>query len=308
MKKLLSAILITGAIAMTGCSEYVPPGYNAVKITKDGIQPEVYGQGRVTMNPLSRQKLIKIQTASELRQAPVEVIMTDRTTDKNGNAVQSLGLKMDFLVNVRYRLSEDPKTVRSMLQDMKIDGVDMIDTVQVYNKYGNMVVGRITREVLGQYTPEEVLANLEVINQTLDFKIKEALNKASPIVISSVSLGPVSLPNVIQNRIDKNKEAELSLIEKSIDQQKKLLDEANMKALADERKAREKTEAQSLADQNRIIGNSLSPKLIEFRKIQLRELEIEMMREALKTGNNNTIFIPYGAQDTTAAQMRMYQK
>lgn len=310
MKKIFIALFLALSLSISGCSEYVPPGYNAIKVTKQGIQPEIYGQGRVplSLNPFAHERVVKLQTASELRSAPLEVIMTDRTVDKKGVVTQSLGLKMDFTINVRYRLSEEPSVVRSMLQDMKISSVDTIDTQLVYEKYGNMVIGRVGREVLGQYTPEEVLSSLANINKTLDNRVKESLNGTSPLVISSVSLGPVELPTMIQNRINKNKEAELSLIEKSIEQKKKMLDEANRKALATERKVRESIEANSLAAQNTIIQGSLSDKLLEFRRIQLRELEIEMMRESLKTGNNNTIFIPYGAQDTSAAQMRMYQK
>lgn len=306
MKKLLAAAILSSALLLGGCTDPVPPGYNGVIVTKDGIKPEIYGQGRV--KTLGYDKLVLVQSASELRPAKVDVIMANRTTDKEGNITENLGSTMTFVVNVRYRLSSEPSVVISMLQDMKLDDVSKINTDMVYKKYGNMVVGRVSREVLGKYTPEEVLANLKTINSTIEKELKKSLNSSSPLVVSGASLGPITLPKEITSRIDKNKDAQLSLMTKAITHQKEMLDEANKKAIAEERKAREKIEAESLAQQNTILNASVSNKLIEFRKIQLRELEIEMMREALKTGSNNTIFIPYGSQDTTAAQMRMYQK
>ena len=85
-------------------------------------------------------------------------------------------IQMDFIVNIRYRLRNDNATITAMLKDMRLDSVNSVDANQIYTKYGNMIVGRVAREVLGEYTPEEVLDNLEAINTTLDIEIKKSFD------------------------------------------------------------------------------------------------------------------------------------
>lgn len=309
MKKILSAFaLIFTIVTMTGCTEPVPPGTIGKIITVNGITPEVYEPGRPTV--WGRDRLILIETASELRPAPVSVIMADRRIDEQGNSTHEAGLKMDFLVNIRYRIKTNPSDINAVLSDMSLEGVDRITAKQVYTKYGDMVIGRVSREVLGNYTPEEVLGNLEKINATLDKEVKESL-KDSPLVISSVSLGPISLPNVIQERINKNKEVELSEAERRAQQKINLLEKQNEIELARQQAVREKIDAQSLAEQNRILNQSITPEVLELRRLQLEEKRIEMEREVLSQGlskGNGSVFIPYGAMDNVGANNRMFQK
>jgi len=180
----------------------------------------------------------------------------------------------------------------------------------VYQKYGNMVVGRVSREILGSYTPEEVLGNLEAINASLDSKVKEAL-KNSPLIISSVSLGPISLPKVIQERINKNKEVELSEAEQRSQQKINMLKKRNEIELAKQQAERERIDALSLAKQNEILNDSITPEVLELRRLQLEEKRIEMQREVLAKGlenGNSSVFIPNGSLDTPGASNRMYQK
>lgn len=306
MKKLILAGLLATLALLTGCSEPIPPGYIGKIITKEGVTPEIYGVGRATVT--GRDRLVLLETSSVRRAAPVRVIMADRVTNEAGELEHRIGLEMDFKVNVRYRLRTDAKVINAMLQDMRLDSsVHSIGVQQVYDKYGNMVVGRVAREVLGKYTPEEVLGHLPEINQTLDAHIKAAL-KDSPLHIASVSLGPVQLPKVITDRINANKDTELSEAQRRAQQKIDLLEKQNEIELATQQAVREEVDAQSLANQNRILNASITPEVLRLRELQIREREIDMMREALVKGKANTVFIPYGAVDSAGAQFRMFQK
>ena len=213
MKKLIPLVIMCAVGLLSGCTEPVPPGYLGKVVTADGVAPEQYGVGRAPA--WGRDRLVLIETSSVLRPANVRVIMADRQSFKSSDSdemqAQSIGLAMDFIVNIRYRIGTDNKdAINALLQDMSLSAnVKEIQGELVYEKYGDMVVGRVAREVLGKYTPEEVLGNLVEINQILDSRIKKSLAN-SPLEISSVSLGPISLPQLITDRIDKNKETELS--------------------------------------------------------------------------------------------------
>lgn len=305
MKKIFAVLVVMMAVLITGCTQQIDPGYVGKKVGTSGIQPEIYETGRTVVWP--RERLVMINVSSELRQAPVKVIMNDRRTDDAGVEEHRIGLEMDFLVNIRYRLKDDERTINAMMRDMTLDNnTKSINAQMMYQKYGNMVVGRVTREVLGRYTPEEVLENLEPINQTLERDIRAGLQD-SPIEVSSVSLGPITLPTVISERINQNKDTELSEAQARAQQRIDLLNKQNEIELARQQAVRERVDAQSLAEQNKILAQSVTPDVLELRRLQIREREIEMMRGTLGNGNS-TIFIPYGAQETTAAQMRMYQK
>lgn len=312
MNKVLAVFAISlMALVATGCTQAVPPGYVAKIVGTAGVNPEIHETGRVYINPFSRNRLILIETASELRPAPVNVIMADPVIGKSGEVENRIGLDMDFILNVRYRLRADDEIITAMLRDMKLDeNVSSIAIKQVYDKYGNMVVGRVSREVLSKYAPEQVLPELEGINAILDAKVKEAL-KDSPLVVSSVSLGPIRLPQVITDRVRLNKDTELSEAQKRTEQQIALLDKQNEIELAKQQAVRERVDAQSLAEQNQILNASVTPQVLRLRELQIEEKRIEMQRSVMTSGlekGNSSVFIPYGAVDSVGSQMRMFQK
>lgn len=312
MRKLLITIAgIATAVILSGC-EYanISPGYVGKKVSNTGVHPEVYETGRHRLDNFGKDKerMILIDVSSVLRAAPVKVIMADHAVNSKGEIEQRIGLDMDFVVNVRYRLRSDEGTINSMMKDMKLgESVNEITAEQIYQKYGNMIIGRITREVLGQYTPEEVLDHLDKINNTLQSQVQDAFNK-TPLIASSVSLGPITLPSVITERIQANKDTELSEAQKRAQQKIDLLNKQNEIELARQQALKEEIDAKSMANQNKILAQSVTPEVLRLRELAIREKEIDMMRAAFESGNVNATFIPYGAMDNVGAQVRMYNQ
>lgn len=309
MKKLVSVISILFlSFIITGCYETIPPGYVGKKISVDGVLPEIHETGRVWVKSFPEQRLIFIETSSQLRVATATVNMADyRINSSTGEMERVIGLPMDFTINIRYRLDNRESNINAMMQDMSIpSNVNVIQVQNVYNKYGNMVVGRVSREVLSDFTPEEVLPNLEAINKELHKKIKNALEN-SPLEISSVSLGPITLPPTISDRIQKNKETELSEAEKRAAQKIAMLEKTNQLNLAKQQANIDRVKAESMANQNKILNQSLSDGVLELRRLEIREKEIEMMQHTLPN-TNSAVYIPYGDRNTVGVQNRMYSK
>lgn len=307
MKKLcLIGLLVTLMFTLAGCSDPVPPGYVGKKVGTEGVQPELYPVGRVYMGLFNYDRLVLIETASVLRPAPLSVIMADRYVDEDGVEQVRPGAKMEFQLNVRYRVNPDDKVITAALKDMKLNG-KVIGAEDFYAKYGAIAVGQVGREVLGKYTPREVMKNLDAINATLLAELNDEL-QGTPLILSKAALGPFSLPNAIQSQIDENLRTEESKVKKQAEQEIALLDKQNDIALAEQQAIREEVDARSLANQNDIIKRSITPEVLRLRELQIREREILMMEKALANGKNNTVFIPYGAVDNPGAQMRMFQK
>lgn len=314
MKKLMFiGLLVTMMFAVSGCSRVeVPPGYLGKMISAEGVHPELYGQGRVVIPWFSTKRLIFIESASNLRPADLTVIMADRYVDEDGNEQVRPGAKMQFQLNVRFRVNPDKAVINAALKDMKLSkGTSEITAMDFYNKYGGIAVGKVGREVLGKYTPREVMSNLDAINATLLTRLNEEL-AGTPLVLSHAALGPFSLPDAIQSQIDENLRTEESKVKKQAEQEIALLDKQNEIELARQQAIRERVDAQSLAEQNRILNASITPEVLRLRELSLEEKRIEMQREvmskALANGNNNSVFIPYGALDSVGANNRMFQK
>lgn len=304
-KVVLAVMFAATMMSLQGCSEPVPPGYLGKVITPKGIKPETYETGRASV--WWRERLILIQTASVLRPAPVHVIMDDHYKDNNGEH-NRIGLAMDFTINIRYRLNTNKNVINSMMKDMKLGkGVNRVDTSFIYNKYGKMVVSRVSREILGKYTPEEVLQNLPKINKSLFKGIKSGLDN-SPLIVSSVSLGPISLPEVITDRINKNKKTELSIVSKQAQQKIDMLKKRNEVELAKQQAVKDAIDAKSLANQNRILNKSITPEVLELRRLQLQEKQIGMMKDTLSKGGSNAVFVPYDALGNNGLNNRMFNK
>lgn len=305
MNKFIKTLGLMAAMAvfMVGCTSEVPVGKLGKIVSPSGVQPELYQTGRPSV--MGRDKLVLIEAASTFVPAKVAVIMTDRVKDKKGKISTRIGLTMDFVVNVRYRINPDNTVITAMMKDMTLDNLTTITASQVYRKYGNMVVGRVSREVLGKYTPEEVLSNLDEINKKLYGALKKGIS-GSPIIISEASLGPITLPEVISDRISKNKEVELSEAEKRADQKIAMLEKANQLALANQQAAIDLVDAGSLAAQNGVLKRSITPEVLELRRMEIQKLQIEMFKGLAAKGNNNTIVLPYEALSSSGAQMKMY--
>ena len=304
MKKIIALVFAVVAMVSVGCSQTVDSGYVAKKVTTSGVQPEIYQTGRVWMGPL--QRLVLIDVSTQLRQAPVNVIMADNFINDAGEVQQRIGLEMSFIVNVRYRISDQDRVIDAAMRDMTLDNTNKITADMFYQKYGNMVVGRVSREVLGRYTPEEVLENLPTINAMLQDGIRSGL-QGSPLVVSEVSLGPIQLPKVISDRINLNKDVELSEASARSQQRIDLLERQNQIELARQRAVQEEIDARSLANQNSILAQSTTPEVIRLRELENQRLQIEMMREVAGR-SGSTVFLPYDAMSSIGAQTRMFQQ
>lgn len=305
MKKVMLMLgLMSVLIMSTGCTQPVPVGNVGKIVSPAGVQKGLYGVGRPFV--AWRDKLVLVETASQYRPANVSVIMADRVMSKDGSVTTRIGLTMDFIINIRYRINASEPAVNAILSDMRLDGVSTIHAQQVYTKYGDMVVGRASREVLGQYTPEEVLNNLEEINKKLFNKVSEGLQN-SPLIVSEVSMGPIRLPDVISKRINKNKEVELSESEKRADQKIAMLGKNNDKALAKEQAAIDLIDAKSLSAQNAVLRSSITPEVLELRKMEIQKLQLEVLKEFANNNNTSTVVLPYEALGSTGAQMKMFK-
>ena len=167
----------------------------------------------------------------------------------------------------------------------------------------NSQVREVVRDVVGQYTAEQLPEMRNEIATSIRTKIEEKISslEGSPVVLSSVELRNIDLPQKIKDQIERVQIAkqEVTIAEQQKEQAKQ---EALKKAeVARGEAERNRIEAQGQADKisieakaqaaaNKIIADSLTPRLIELEQIKTQA----KFNEALKENKDAQIFLTPG--------------
>ena len=287
MKKIiLIMVLAVSALMISGCSyDTVPQGTKGKVLDRTGFHPEVYPPSRVDVGLHGH--LVLVETVTKTVNETITVRMQD---------------DMNLVAQVRFqlRMGEKPKSLNAVFNDIKpIEG--MIALNQVYNVYGKMIVNKVAREVLSDYKIAEVQKNFKKISAKI---YKQVLTefKPTPLIITDVALGKLDYPEVIDRAIEAAAKRELEIKQTEADVQVRLTELKGKEQVAKGEYRIKMQEAKRVRDYNKMIGDGITPQLLK-----LRELEVQEMM-ASKIDKADTVFIPYGSQNTVGMQTRMYGK
>ncbi len=202
------------------------------------------------------------------------------------------GLTVNIDLAVQYRLRADtaPKTIEKWGTSWE-------------EKIINSKVREVVRDVVGQYTAEQLPKMRNEIASAIETKIKQSVEELSdqPVILTSVELRTINLPKKIKEQIERVQIAkqEVTIAEQ---QKEKAKQEAQRKAeIAKGEAERNRIEAQGEADKirieaeaqakaNKIIAESLTDKLLRMQQIHTQN----KFNEALKVNTNAQIFLTPG--------------
>jgi regulator of protease activity HflC (stomatin/prohibitin superfamily) len=185
-----------------------------------------------------------------------------------------------------------------MFNDIVPGSDNTVSFKEVYNVYGKMAVRNKTREIISQYTVEDVHKNYSRLSKQIGVVLEESL-KSTPLEISDISLGSIEYPDVVTEAIGAAKERELAIKKEQAQAEIELTKKKNERLLAEADYQIEITRAKAIRDKNKIIGEGVTEELL-----RLRALEVQ---EAMAT-NGAAVFMPYEAMATAGAQVRMFSK
>lgn len=280
--KLLTALIVMASAV--GCSfDVVPPTAKGKILTTAGYSPDIMEPGKYTL--WGRDELILIQTNTNTYSEPVSVILADKLT-----------LKVD--VRFRGRLAGDKKVINAMFNDISPGKDKIVQFSEVYKIYGRMAVRNKTREIISQYTVEDVHKNYSRLSAEIGKVLEKALEN-TPLELSDVALGNIAYPQIVTDAIGAAKERELSIKKEEAQAQIDLTKKKNERLLAEADYQIQITRAKAIRDKNKIIGEGVTPALIELRRLDV----LEAMSK-----NNSAVFMPFEAMGSVGAQTRMYSK
>jgi len=203
---------------------------------------------------------------------------------------RGLTVNIDIAVQYRLRAETAPRTIEKWGTSWE-------------EKIINSKVREVVRDVVGQYTAEQLPEMRNEIAAAIEMKIKQSVQELpeKPVILTSVELRTINLPKKIKEQIERVQIAkqEVTIAEQKKEQAKQ---EAQRQAeIARGEAEKNRIEAQGEADKirieaeeqskaNKLISNSLTPELLQLEQIKTQG----KFNEALKVNKDAQIFLTPG--------------
>ena len=225
------AVVLLVALTGLGCVR-VDSGHAGVKWTwTGGTENEVYGEGVHIMPPWNRMYIYITRTLDQV---------------ENLHILTSNGLSVGLETSIRYRVisSELPQ----LHQELGMD---------YYTKIIQPVVRSEAREVVAQYTPEQIYSTKrQEIGDAIQVAVESAL-EGKHVILEAVLIRDVELPDKIRAAISEKLEEEQKAqkMKWTLERERK---EAERKGI----------EAQGIADFQKIVSAGISEALLKWKGIE----------------------------------------
>ena len=208
------------------------------------------------------------------------------------NVLDSRGLPITIELTVGYRLN--PKTASQTIATYGFNWEDKII---------NPLVRDVVRNVIGRFPAEDLPIKRNQIATLINGKMQEKLDKLqfNPVTLESVQLREIVLPQKIKDQIEavqvakqQSERVKYEVLRAKQEAQKRA---ALAQGVADAKKIQAQGEANAImikakadADANKMISDSLTPKLLKLKQIEVQG----RFNDALKTNKNAQIFLTPG--------------
>ncbi|NKQ40437.1 MAG: prohibitin family protein [Sulfurovum sp.] len=203
---------------------------------------------------------------------------------------RGLTVNIDLAVQYRMRAESAPKTIEKWGSGWE-------------EKIINSNVRDVVRDVVGQYTAEQLPEMRNQIASAIQTKVSEKVNAlpAKPVILSSVELRNIVLPQKIKKKIEEVQAAkqDVTIAEQEKEKAKQLAQKEaeTARGIAEKNRIeaqgaadRIRIEAEEQAKANKLISDSLTPVLIQLEQIKTQA----MFNDALRVNKDAQIFLTPG--------------
>lgn len=276
----LLAIMFAITIA---CNTRVPAGYQGRVNAKDGWNHELLSPGKHQC--WGRDIMWLVETRDVTVQEPLNILLQEEQVN------------FGVIVSAQLSLKDNPEVVLPLFNKVRpnhepvVEGDDTYNKVitldGVYSTYGELVLKSVPRQIIRNYTTEQILLNAGKVEKEVEAAIINELAD-TPLDVKRVTLTNMDFPDFITAAQERAKEAEVKIREEQNRQKMRVVEAENKKKIAQIEYDIAQLEAKKIADQNRLIGESL---MGESGQRYLRYHEIRIYGEAAN-GPNNTILLP----------------
>lgn len=283
--KPLAVVIAAAGLAACGARVEVPPAHVGKVLTKNGYAPETIPPSKFRLPACFAycDKLVNLQANDSGFREQMQIFMP----------VDKLNLN----VEVRGTLSipTDQRTVDQLFDRLVSEPtedpiVNIITTNSVYNTYGQQALRGVVRSEVTKYTIQEILENREQIGQNIHAAVVEKLSATNtPIRITRFELADVQPPRVIVEAQQNAKEREIAIQKAEADARVAMVEAERALEIARKDRLVEREKAEAIAEQNEIAANSITPQLLEYRRLEVQE---RVFRELANSKNQGLIVVP----------------
>jgi regulator of protease activity HflC (stomatin/prohibitin superfamily) len=256
---LIPLVIVLAVVVFYSFSVKVRPAEVAIKVDlygdDKGVRPEVLPTGRNFYNPIT----------TDIVKYPAYV-QNYRINDVSFKDTDGLSLSTDITIDYVFDAEEIPDiyvTYRQNAETIKM---------QYFDKW---LKDAVVRTVSGKYTAEKLYsAGMNEFKTDILDALKDRFGQEG-IVVRDVYLDDLQIPEQVMLQIQQKIEATQIAQRKERELQATQAD-VEKRVAEEEGKARSrKIEAQSRAEANQIINNSLTPEVLEFKRLELQKQAIE---------------------------------
>lgn len=270
MNKVLKFVaIICAALAITACGEsvQVPPAHVGKIMGRDGYQPNLI--------PTSQFRLPFCLTYCD------KLVLLD-VSDKSNFENLSIFIpedKLNLEVQIRTTLSVSPKRTEELFGSrtpkQETNSVYRIDGDDIYRTYAAQIIQTEAREYLSTMSISEIASSNEKVNADLRERISKSLRERTPFDVRYVGLTSIKYPKIITDAQEaaaerreaiQTEESQLKIAKIRLSRE---LEEARM------RRAIEIEKAETEAAAQRKLAESVDPRVLELRKLEIQKIQAE---------------------------------
>lgn len=292
MNKFIKGLLLSVAILSTAaCTDYrtIPVSTVGKVVDNAGVSKETYQAGTRDIGWAWKytKKLVLLDQSVEIIPFNLSIRLADNQT-----------LDVELLVKTQLDLNNQ-ETIDSMFT--MITPIDQgnntlkIPLTLIYKKLGEDLVRRTLVEVVTPHTLESFQKDRKVINDTIE-KIISKRFENTPLVLYTATINKVKYPQTYIDKANEIKDMEMSVELKTAEEMAKRerLKQEEVTIAIDQRVRLAKAETIRL--ENKKTSEGLNPMLLEYRKMELEELRLQVDMEFAKNSgkSGNTVYYPVG--------------
>lgn len=272
--KLIRLIAITAiAVLLTGCNwplgskVEVPPAHVGKVLTQAGFSDDLKHPSKFRLPACVAwcDKLVLLEVSDNSIKESFKIFMP------NDEMYLEIEVRGTFSIPAIPQYI-DPLFARMTAADTNDGDVMMISARRVYETYGAQAVRGIVRSGIAGYDIAQILQSREEVGANIHSLISAKLKATStPIQLTRFELADIKPPKVITDAQEAAKKREIEIQQAEADAQVKMVEAQRALDVAKLQRMVDREKAQAIAEQNKIAAQSITPQLLEYRRLESAE-------------------------------------
>ena len=282
-KKLFTLLVLPFVVA---CAEKVevPPAYLGKILTKSGYQ-----DGLITPSKFRLDWCMAYCDRLVLLEA------SDRPVTEQFDLFMPRD-QLNMAFDIRATMSIDTAQADAIYARVPSNGV--ISFGDVYSTYGQPIVRDVVRQVMAEYTINEVASSRERVSADLTAAVTKAM-QGTPLKVMRFGIADVKFPEIITKAKENAAERRELIVAEEAQFEIQKVRMARELEQAQQQRAIERERAAGEREVNEILAASVTPEYVQYKNL---EVMLKM------TENSNAVFFPMEALGTIGLQQKVFAR